>query len=113
MAKLVDARGLKPLSMKNAMPVQVRLGAPLEERVSTKELSLRRSEVNEEIKRAMFYGRELQAHKVDLALRVQKKKREFEAMFAKYGPDDIGQEKLREAHEKRMRRAQRRLKHGY
>lgn len=69
--------------------------------------------MNEEIKRAMFYGREMQAMKADLALRVIKKRREMEAMFAKYGPDEIGQEKLREAHEKRMRRAQRRLKHGY
>lgn len=60
--------------------------------------------------KAMFYGRELQAMKVDLALRVLKAKKALEERFEKYDCGAVGQEKLATAQAKRMRKAMKRLK---
>jgi hypothetical protein len=76
---------------------------------------MKRNEMTEEIKRAimqyrrpMFWGREMQSMKADLALRVLNKQREMEQVFQNYGAVD--NERVKHAQEKRDRKAARRLK---
>lgn len=69
--------------------------------------------MNERIKipkRPMFIGRELQAQKADLALRIAHKRQEIERIFSKYTPSEYERERVNAAATKRRIKAEKRLK---
>ena len=61
------------------------------------------------MRKALFWGRELQAHRADLALRILKQKRELREVFAKYG-GVVDDSKITAAEAKRTFKALKRLK---
>lgn len=61
-------------------------------------------------KKPMFYGKQLQMEKADLALRIGVKKKELEQVFEKYGVSEYEQQRVNAAQVKRQRRAARRIK---
>lgn len=58
----------------------------------------------------MFIGRELQAQKADLALRIANKRQELERIFSKYVPGEGERDRVAAAATKRQRKAAKRMK---
>ena len=62
------------------------------------------------VPKPMFWGREMQQQKADIALRVLKRKAEMQQMFSKYVMSEAEELRIAAAEAKRSRKAMKRIK---